>query len=110
MGEHERVDTLIKILEGDNAKAFSIKTGIPESSLCRIRRGAGKPSSYYDRILSAYPSIRKNWLYFGNGEPLKDSGEKGEVLRKLERLETEVKRLASLVESMIGYQKSTNEK
>ena len=100
MTEHERIDTLVKILEGDNAKAFSAKTGIPESSLCRIRRGDGKPSSYYDRILSAYPVVKKNWLYFGKGEPLKDSGEKGEILKKLDRLEMEVKRLASLVEKM----------
>ena len=102
MNEHERIDLLVKILEGDNAKAFAIKSGIPESSLCRIRKGQGRPSSYFGRIIGAYPQVRKQWLYTGAGEPLKEKSEKGEMLRKIEGLEREVKRLASLVERLVN--------
>lgn len=108
MNEYERLDLLVKILAGDNAKLFSGRTGIPESSLCRLRKGQGRPVSYFDRVLSAYPEVRKQWLYFGTGEPLKESNEKGEVILKLERLEKEVKRLSSIIERLVSYQESTN--
>ena len=108
MKENERIDLLVKILEGDNARAFATKTGIPPSSLCRVRKGQGKPASYFGRILDAYPEVRKVWLYTGNGEPLKEKSERGEILQKIERLEREVRRLASLVEKMDSCQKSTN--
>jgi len=98
MKENERIDLLVKILEGDNAKAFATKTGIPPSSLCRVRKGQGKPASYFGRILDAYPDVRKGWLYTGDGEPLKEKSERGEILQKIERLEREVRRLASMVE------------
>lgn len=98
MKENERIDLLVKILEGDNAKAFATKAGIPPSSLCRVRKGQGKPASYFGRILDAYPEVRKTWLYTGDGEPLKEKSERGEILQKIERLEMEVRRLASLVE------------
>lgn len=98
MKENERIDLLVKILEGDNAKAFATRTGIPPSSLCRVRKGQGKPASYFGRILDAYPEVRKTWLYTGDGEPLKEKSERGEILQKIERLEREVRRLSSLVE------------
>lgn len=110
MREEERIDTLIKILEGNNAKAFSIKTGIPESSICRVRKGIGRPAAYYGRIIVAYPQVNKTWLYTGAGEPLKEKREKGEVLKKIESLEKEVKRLTSLIEKMVSYQESANRK
>lgn len=100
MNEHERIDLLVKMLEGDNAKVFASKTGIPESSLCRLRRGQGRPASYYERITAAYPQVRNKWLYSGIGEPLKEKNEKGEVLQKIESLEREVKKLAALVGKM----------
>ena len=102
MNEYQRVDLLVKILEGDNAKAFAMKTGIPESSLCRIRKGQGKPASYYDKILASYPQVRSQWLYAGTGEPLKERNEKGEILKKVESLERDVKKLTKLVEQLLG--------
>ena len=101
MNEYERIDYLVKTLEGNNAKAFAVKTGIPEASLCRIRKGIGRPSSYFARIVIAYPQIRKQWLYTGVGEPMRSEMEKGEILRKIEGLEKEVKRLASLIEKTL---------
>lgn len=100
MDEHGRIDTLIKILEGDNAKAFSTMTGIPESSICRIRKGSGKPAAYFERILSAYPQVRRVWLYTGDGEPTKEKRDKGELLLKMESLEREVRRLSGLVDEL----------
>ena len=109
MTPSERIDTLVKMLEGNNAKVFADKTNIPPSSLCRVRRGIGKPETYFDRIVKAYPQVRKQWLYSGIGEPLKEKKERGEVLAKIESLEKEVKRLAGLVEELLLYQKSTNQ-
>ncbi len=106
----ERIDLLVKILEGNNAKAFCLKANIPEASLSRVRNGRGNPSAYYGRIIAAYPQVNKRWLYSGAGEPLKEKKEKGEILQRLDSLEKEVKRLASLVEKMASYQESTNTK
>jgi len=101
MNEFERIDYLVKILEGNNAKAFCIKTGIAEASLCRVRKGRGRPAAYYGRIVAAYDQVRKQWLYSGTGEPLKEKKEKGEIIQRLDSLEKEVKRLASLIEKMV---------
>lgn len=108
MNEYERIDYLVKVLEGNNAKAFCIKTGIAEASLSRVRKGNGRPAAYYGRIVTAYPQVRKQWLYSGAGEPMKEKKEKGEVLQKIESLEREVKRLSSLIEKMAKCQESTN--
>lgn len=105
MKDHERIDYLVKTLEGNNAKAFCIKTGIAEASLSRVRKGNGRPAAYYGRIVVAYPQVNKNWLYSGAGEPMKEKKEKGEILRKVEGLEKEVKRLASLIEKMMDSAK-----
>lgn len=101
MTPSERIDTLVKMLEGNNAKAFAEKTSIPTASLSRVRKGIGRPETYFGRILSAYPNVRKQWLYSGTGEPLKEKKEKGEVLAKIESLEKEVKRLAGLIEELL---------
>lgn len=100
MTEHERIDVLVKLLEGNNAKAFCEKAGIPEASLSRVRRGRGRPETYYERILTAYPQVSRKWLFSEEGEPIKGMNEKGEILVKIESLEREVRRLAQAVEEM----------
>ena len=100
MTDYERIDYLVKILEGNNGKEFCIKTGIAEASLSRVRKGNGRAAAYYGRIMAAYPQVREEWLYSGEGVPMKIDKEKGEVLQKIEYLEREVKRLASLIEKM----------
>lgn len=100
MEEIERIDYLINSLSGGNAKNFALKAGIRPDSLSRTRHGKGNPSSYFERILGAFPDVRREWLYFGVGEPLSSKVERSEVLERLIDLEREVKKLSSLIEEM----------
>lgn len=100
MNESQRIDYLIKLLAGNNARVFANMTGIRTDSLSRIRNGKGKPSLYFEKILAAYPEVERDWLYYGKGEALRGEKEKGEILAKLESLEREVARLADLLESV----------
>lgn len=100
MNESQRIDHLIKLLAGNNARVFANVTGIRTDSLSRIRNGKGKPSLYFEKILVAYPEVERDWLYYGKGEALRGEKEKGEILAKLESLEKEVARLADLLESV----------
>lgn len=99
MKPHERLDYLIRALAGNNARAFASKAGIRPDSLSRARHGITNPSAYFERVLGAFPCVSRAWLYDGEGEPMVEDREKGEILAKLERLEAEVARLADLVES-----------
>lgn len=100
MTESERLDYLIKALSGNNARNFAIKAGIRPDSLSRARNGKGNPSFYFERILGAFPDVSREWLYEGTGEPLASEKEKGEVIKRIESLEKEVRRLARLVEKL----------
>lgn len=108
MNESERLDYLIKVLCGNNARDFASKAGIRPDSLSRVRNGKGTPSFYFERILAAFPDVEREWLYTGIGAPMREQREKGEILEKIESLEREVRRLAALVEWLAEYQKSTN--
>lgn len=110
MKDYERIDYLVKVLAGNNARMFAQKTGIRPDSLSRARKGANRPSSYFERILSAYPDVSRDWLYNGTGEPLLSSREKSEVLTKLDALEKEVGRLAKILDAFTKCQESTNTK
>ena len=98
MTESERLDYLIKVICGNNARSFALKAGIRPYSLSRVRNGRGTPSFYFERILGAFPDVERDWLYSGNGEPFKWRREKGEILEKLESLEKEVRALRELLE------------
>ena len=100
--ETERLDYLIKVLAGNNAKSFAEKARIRPDSLSRVRNGRGNPSTYFERILGAFPQVQRDWLYHGIGEPLLEDREKGVILLKLESLAREIKRLSELVEWMSG--------
>lgn len=102
MSESERLDYLIKVLEGNNARVFAEKTGIRTDSLSRARKGTNHPSSYFERVLKAYPDVSREWLYNGEGAPLVSMREKSEILLKLESLEKDVKRLMEMVGSLAG--------
>ena len=69
MTESERLDYLIKTLEGDNARAFADKIGINTSILSRIRGGQLRLASKYTKVLEAYPMINRSWLETGDGYP-----------------------------------------
>ena len=69
MTESERLDYLIKTLEGNNARAFADKIGVNTTILCRIRGGQLRLASKYTKILEAYPMINRSWLETGEGYP-----------------------------------------
>lgn len=97
MTESERLDYLIKVLSGNNARNFAFKAGIRPDSLSRARNGRGNPSFYFERILGAFPNVSREWLYTGIGTPTTEQREKTEIIEKIESLENEVRRLRDLV-------------
>ena len=98
MDDSKKLDYLINVLAGGNARKFAARTGIRPECLSRARNGRGTPSFYFERILGAYPDVSRGWLYDNVGEPLLSENEKSEVIKRIESLEREVRRLASLIE------------
>ena len=109
MTEPQRIDYLIRVLSGNNAKNFAQRAGIRPDSLSRARKGINSPSTYFERILAAFPSVSREWLYSGEGDPFTDAAERSEILVKLDSLEMEVKRLAKIVEKLEKNTKSIAE-
>jgi len=100
MTEPQRIDYLVSVLEGGNAKAFAEKAGIRQQAVTGLRHGQCRMEKYVAKILQAYPDVDDKWLITGGGEPLRSVREKGEVLRKVEAMEKELKRLARAVETL----------
>ena len=100
MTESQRIDYLIKRLEGDNARTFAEKCGIPAASISRARNGKQGASYYFRKILAAYPSVSPDWLIYGKGDPLTSDNEQSEVIARIKALEKEVRRLARLIENL----------
>ena len=67
MTESERLEFLIKQLEGGNAAEFARKTGIIKSTICRIRSGQLRLKSKVDTIIRTYPCVERHWLETGEG-------------------------------------------
>lgn len=101
MTPFERISHLVYVLEGGNAKSFADNCGINPSVLSRVRHGKGVPETYYVRILNAYPEVRREWLYSGKGETLKQEQNRNKVLSRIGQLEKEVNRLSALIEKLI---------
>lgn len=97
MTPQERIDYLIKILEGNNAREFADKCGIPPASLSRIRNGRAEPVAYYTRILAAYPAVRREWLVSGRGEALTERARRDRIEMQLARIEKKMEKVEELV-------------
>ena len=100
MKESERIDYLVKRLAGNHAKLFAEKCDIDPKAVSNMRHGIQGIGSYVTRIVAGYPEVSTDWLLTGRGRAIKTDGEKTEVLRKLESLEKEVKRLAKVIENL----------
>ena len=100
MTEPQRIDYLVSFLEGGNAANFGRKAGITPQSITLLRQGKLNLYKYASRIVSAYPDVNDKWIISGEGEPFHSMREKGEVLKKIDRLEKEVKKLTSLIAKM----------
>ena len=106
----QRIDHLVMVLEGGNARRFGEKAGISPQSVSCLRHGKYRIEGFVSRILDAYPEVNPEWITSGEGAPLLTEIEKGVILSKLESMEREVRRLADLVDGLIKYQKSANGK
>lgn len=93
MTESERIDYLVKVLEGDNARRFADKAGINPATLSKIRKGTFHVARFADRICSAYPNVNKEWLVVGIG----DSGVSVRT-KTPEDYEREIKRLNDIID------------
>ncbi len=93
----QRVDHLVMVLEGGNARRFASRTGITPQSVSCLRHGKYRIENFVDRILSAYPDVNPSWLTSGEGEPLFSEREKGEVLERLERIEKALARIEAMM-------------
>lgn len=100
MTEAQRIDYLVAVLEGGNAKAFAEKAGLNQQAVTNLRQGKYRIDRFVSRIAAAYPDVEETWLVTGDGDPLRSIREKGEALRKVESLEKEVRRLARLIEKL----------
>lgn len=99
----ERIDHLIRTLEGNNAAEFSRKTGIDRGALSCIRRGVRyRPDRYFDRILRAYPDVRPEWLLRGEGPASRSEERESAVAEKLDALIAKVDRLTSMLEELVN--------
>jgi hypothetical protein len=108
MKEPDRIDYLVKMLAGNNAKLFAEKCDIDPKAISNMRHGLQKIGSYAERIHAGYPEVSIDWLLTGKGKALRTDTEKGEVLKKMESLEKEVRRLSKLVEKLVGATESAN--
>lgn len=69
MTEAERIDFLIKHLEGGNGAAFGKKIGATVPTISKMRRGIIGYSRRINDIIAAYPSVNRQWLETGEGYP-----------------------------------------
>jgi len=68
---YERLEAVMQS-EGIDRQEFSRRTGISNSTLTQAKQG--KKNSFrmenYEKILAAFPRLRRNWLIFGEGSML----------------------------------------
>ena len=69
MTEAERIDFLIRHLEGGNGAAFGKKIGANIPTVSKMRKGVVGYSRRINDIIAAYPSVSRRWLETGEGYP-----------------------------------------
>ena len=69
MTEPERLELLIRVLEGNNAAEFARKIGVQESAVCRMKSGRYGIKKKINSIINAYPAVSRDWLETGEGYP-----------------------------------------
>lgn len=69
MTESERIDFLIRVFEKGNAASFARKLGLSNSAIVRMRKGEIGITKRIDDILKEYPTVNREWLESGEGDP-----------------------------------------
>jgi hypothetical protein len=98
----ERIDYLVKELTCDNGRAFALKVGMPDSSVSKWRNGSRKPSRMaMEKILAAYPEVRREWLVDGKGQPFVGKRIPKDITRELmERVDALGKKMDRILDMM----------
>lgn len=74
---YERLLQLVSIISGNSQTKFAKSLGMAQTTFLGYLSETGQSKirvSFLDQILNTYPQIRREWLYFGEGEMLQ-SGE-----------------------------------
>ena len=102
MTEPERLELLIRVLEGNNASEFARKIGIETSAVSRIRAGQYGIKKKINSIIKAYPAVNRDWLETGEGYPGDISVDfvKSYYERKLKRQEKIIDYLISRINDL----------
>ena len=69
MTEAERIDFLIKYLEGNNSAEFSRKIKTSTATVSRLKNGKASVRLFVNNIIEAYPAVSRRWLETGEGYP-----------------------------------------
>jgi len=98
----ERIDYLVNELTYNNGRAFAGKTGLPESSVSKWRKGVRHPSrEAMEKILAAFPEVRREWLVDGNGQPFVGKRIPKDITRELmERVDALGKKMDRILDMM----------
>ena len=102
----ERIDYLVKELCHGNGKEFAATAGLNYTSLSKWRHKERKPTyAGLEKILAAYPEVRREWLVDGKGKPFLGEriAPKTAEKRIVERLEALEKKLDDLLAMMSKF-------
>lgn len=102
MTEPERLELLIRVLEGSNAAEFARKIGVQESAISRMRSGKYGIRKKINSIINAYPAVNREWLESGEGYPGDISIDlvKSHYEKKLKRQEQIIDHLISHIKNL----------
>lgn len=109
MTEPERLELLIRVLEGNNAAEFARKIGVQESAISRMRSGQYGIRKKINSIINAYPAVNRDWLESGEGHPGDISIDlvKSYYEKKLKRQEQIIDHLISHINSLENPSETT---
>ena len=69
MTEAERIDYIIRHLEGGNTAEFGKRIGLTRATALKMRKGEIGFRLNINRILEEYPQVNRSWLETGEGYP-----------------------------------------
>lgn len=69
MTEAERIDLIVRTLEGGNTAEFGRRIGVSKTQALRMRSGTSGIRLRIKDILYNYPQVNREWLETGEGYP-----------------------------------------
>ena len=100
----ERIDHLVDILCHRNGKEFAKQAELSYTSLSMWRQNDRKPPyDALERILKAYPEVRREWLIEGKGKPLvtkrtRKRSTDEEIMKRLDEMDRRLDEVLSILQ------------